>query len=68
MLNKSYDGIIFDLDGTTCETRKPICEAWNIRMSRNEESHRTPIVERNLNDGMGLPMYDIAAKLYPAEQ
>ena len=30
MLDKSYDGIIFDLDGTMWDTRKPICEAWNI--------------------------------------
>ena len=65
MLNKSYDGIIFDLDGTMWDTRKPICEAWNIILSRHEEIHRTPIVEADLNDCMGLPMYDIAAKLFP---
>ena len=68
MLNKSYDGIIFDLDGTMWDTRKPICEAWNIILSRHEEIHRTPIVEADLNDCMGLPMYDIAAKLFPQEQ
>ena len=62
MLNKSYDGIIFDLDGTMWDTRKPICEAWNIILSRHEEIHRAPIVEADLNDCMGLPMYDIAAK------
>ena len=56
MLNKSYDGIIFDLDGTMWDTRKPICEAWNIILSRHEEIHRTPIVEADLNDCMGLPM------------
>ena len=61
MLDKSYDGIIFDLDGTMWDTRKPICEAWNIILSRHEEIHRTPIVETDLNDCMGLPMYDIAA-------
>ena len=37
MLDKSYDGIIFDLDGTMWDTRKPICEAWNIILSRHEE-------------------------------
>lgn len=68
MLNKSYDGIIFDLDGTMWDTRKPICEAWNIILSRHEEIHRSPIVEADLNDCMGLPMYDIAAKLFPQEQ
>lgn len=68
MLNKSYDGIIFDLDGTMWDTRKPICEAWNIILSRHEEIHRAPIVEADLNDCMGLPMYDIAAKLFPQEQ
>lgn len=68
MLDKSYDGIIFDLDGTMWDTRKPICEAWNIILSRHEEIHRTPIVETDLNDCMGLPMYDIAAKLFPQEQ
>ena len=67
MLNKSYDGIIFDLDGTMWDTRKPICEAWNIILSRHEEIHRAPIVEADLNDCMGLPMYDIAAKLFPDE-
>ena len=67
MLNKSYDGIIFDLDGTMWDTRKPICEAWNIILSRHEEIHRSPIVEADLNDCMGLPMYDIAAKLFPDE-
>lgn len=53
MLDKSYDGIIFDLDGTMWDTRKPICEAWNIILSRHEEIHRTPIVETDLNDCMG---------------
>ena len=68
MLDKSYDGIIFDLDGTMWDTRKPICEAWNIILSRHEEIHRAPIVEADLNDCMGLTMYDIAAKLFPQEQ
>lgn len=68
MLNKTYDGIIFDLDGTMWDTRKPICEAWNIILSRHAEIHRAPVEEADLNDCMGLPMYDIAAKLFPNEE
>lgn len=68
MFNKTYDGIIFDLDGTMWDTRKPICEAWNIILSRHAEIHRAPIEEADLNDCMGLPMYDIAAKLFPNEE
>lgn len=68
MLDKTYDGIIFDLDGTMWDTRKPICEAWNIILSRHAEIHRAPIEEADLNDCMGLPMYDIAAKLFPKEE
>lgn len=65
---KKYDGIIFDLDGTMWDTRKPICEAWNIILSNHPEIHRAPITETDLNDCMGLPMYDIAARLFPEEQ
>lgn len=65
---KKYDGIIFDLDGTMWDTRKPICEAWNIILSNHPEIHRAPITENDLNDCMGLPMYDIAARLFPDEQ
>ena len=35
MLDKSYDGIIFDLDGTMWDKRKPICEECNIILSRH---------------------------------
>ena len=41
MLNKSYDGIIFDLDGTMWDTRKPICEdrkSTRLNSSHNRES------------------------------
>lgn len=65
---KKYDGIIFDLDGTMWDTRKPICEAWNIILSNHPEIHRAPITENALNDCMGLPMYDIAARLFPDER
>ena len=38
------------------------------KMNFSSQIHRAPIVEADLNDCMGLPMYDIAAKLFPQEQ
>lgn len=67
-LEKEYDSIIFDLDGTLWDTRRPICEAWNIILERHPEIVREKILEEDLNACMGLPMYDIAAKLFPNEE
>jgi len=67
-MSKSYDGIIFDLDGTLWDSRKPITEAWNIILKKHPEIVREPITEDDLNSCMGLPMYDIAAKLFPGEE
>ena len=64
---KDIDSIIFDLDGTMWNSAKPICEAWNIILKRHHEIKRNPIVEKDLDDCMGLPMYDISAKLFPKE-
>ena len=64
---KDIDSIIFDLDGTMWNSAKPICEAWNIILQRHPEIKRNPIVEKDLDDCMGLPMYDISAKLFPKE-
>ena len=68
MIDKMYDGIIFDLDGTMWDTRKPICEAWNIILEKHPQIKRDIIVEDDLNACMGLPMYDIAARLFPDEK
>lgn len=67
-LKNKYDGIIFDLDGTLWDTRMPIAEAWNIILKRHPKINRSPITVDELNACMGLPMYDIAAKLFPAEK
>lgn len=63
-----YDGIIFDLDGTLWDSTKPICEAWNIILGRHPEIVRDVITIEDLYGCMGLPMYDIAAKLFPDER
>ena len=63
-LKNKYDSIIFDLDGTLWNSSKPICEAWNIILDRHKEIVREPITIEELGQCMGLPMYDIAAKLF----
>lgn len=67
-LTEKYDGIIFDLDGTLWNSTRPICEAWNIILNKHPEIQREPITEDDLSECMGLPMYDIAAKLFPNEK
>ncbi len=63
-----YDSIIFDLDGTLWDSSSSICEAWNIILERHKEIVREPITVEELGECMGLPMYDIAAKLFPGEE
>ena len=67
-LKNKYDSIIFDLDGTLWNSSKPICEAWNIILDKHKEIVREPITIEELGQCMGLPMYDIAAKLFPDEK
>lgn len=67
-MNKKYDGLIFDLDGTMWDSTKPIVEAWNIILGKHTEIKRAPIVEEDLTDCMGKTMYTIAAMLFPKEE
>ena len=54
------DSIIFDLDGTLWSSAKAISEAWGLVLQKHEN------IEKKLYSCMGLPMYDIAAKLFPS--
>ena len=62
-----FDSIIFDLDGTFWHSTGQICEAWNVVLKRHAEIKRPPVTINELGECMGLPMYDIAAKLFPLE-
>ena len=62
-----FDSIIFDLDGTLWDSTVPICESWNVVLKRHAEIKRPPVTINELGECMGLPMYDIAAKLFPLE-
>lgn len=62
-----FDSIIFDLDGTLWDSTVPICESWNVVLKSHAEIKRPPVTINELGECMGLPMYDIAAKLFPLE-
>jgi phosphoglycolate phosphatase len=66
MNNNKPDGILFDLDGTLWSSTKAISEAWSIVLKRHTEIEKREVTEEELYGCMGLPMYEIAAKLFPA--
>lgn len=59
------DSIIFDLDGTLWSSAKAISKAWGIILQEHTEIGKKEVTEEELYDCMGLPMYDIAARLFP---
>ena len=60
------DSIIFDLDGTLWSSAKAISEAWGLVLQKHENIEKKEVTEEELYSCMGLPMYDIAAKLFPS--
>ena len=63
-----YDSIIFDLDGTLWNASQNICNSWNVVLKRHPEIKRDNFSLKELQNCFGLPMYDIAAKLFPQEE
>jgi phosphoglycolate phosphatase len=66
MIDKEYDSLIFDLDGTLWDATEGIRQSWNYILEHNDKVKRDPISVEELGSCMGLVMYDIAAKLFPA--
>lgn len=56
--------ILFDLDGTLWNSSKEVLTAWNQVLAKHPECNRELITQEELNGCFGLPMTDIAARLF----
>lgn len=61
---EKVQAILFDLDGTLWNSSKEVLDAWNQVLAKHPESGRGPLTAEELNSCFGLPMTEIAAKLF----
>ncbi|MBD5137572.1 MAG: HAD family hydrolase [Lachnospiraceae bacterium] len=61
-----YDGILFDLDGTLWNATDAIRISWNMAVKNFSELKDRELTGEELKGVMGLPMNEIAKKLFPA--
>lgn len=62
----NFDGILFDLDGTLWDSVEGILLTWNRVIARHGQ-FRPPISRGEQEGLMGLPMDEIARRLFPDE-
>lgn len=60
-----FDGLIFDLDGTLWNATEIICKTWNVILKDYSYVRKETITIKELEGCMGLPMDEIARKLFP---
>ena len=58
------EAIIFDLDGTMWNSEDEVCMAWNQVVSGYPQVRQEPITKEELSSCFGLPMTEIAKKLF----
>ena len=67
-MQNNIEAIIFDLDGTMWNALDGIHKTWNQVVSNHPEYRTEPISYEELEGCLGLPMTDIAAKLFPGTE
>ncbi len=64
---EKVQAILFDLDGTLWDYSEGVLKSWNQVLEMHPECGRGPITQEELNGCFGLPMTEIAAKLFPRQ-
>lgn len=64
-MNNNIEAVIFDLDGTLWNALDGIQKTWNQVVANHPEYRKEPISSEELEGCLGLPMTDIAGKLFP---
>lgn len=64
-MTTKIEAIIFDLDGTMWNALDGIHKTWNQVVEHHKEYRNDPISFQELEGCLGLPMTDIAARLFP---
>jgi len=64
-MKNNIEAIIFDLDGTMWNALDGIHRTWNQVLANHTEYRKEPITFEELEGCLGLPMTDIAARLFP---
>jgi len=64
-MKNTIEAILFDLDGTMWNALDGIHQTWNQVVANHSEYRKDPITFEELEGCLGLPMTDIAAKLFP---
>lgn len=59
------EAILFDLDGTMWDAVDGILKTWNRVVANHPECRKEPISSEELSGCLGLPMTEIAARLFP---